>query len=75
MDIQIFYKGDGWTIIVDQETRLVAEDWDEVHAFMERLFIPLPQVRDLTAYELKQAMVDELDQFEEDLIAEEKGEK
>ena len=58
MDIQIFYKGDGWTIIVDQETRLVAEDWDEVHAFMERLLIPLPQVRDLTAYELKQALVD-----------------
>ena len=77
MDIRIFNKGkgDGWRITVNNEVRLVAEDWDEVHAFMERLLISTPEVRDMTAYEAKQAMVDELDQFEEDLIAEEKGEK
>ena len=77
MDIRIFNKGkgDGWRITVNNEVRLVAEDWEEVHAYMERLLLPTPEVRDMTAYELKQAMVDELDQFEEDLIAEEKGEK
>jgi len=75
MDIRIFNKGDGWKITVGNEVRLVAEDWEEVHAFMERLLLPIPEVRDMTAYEAKQAMVDELDQFEEDLIAEEKGEK
>lgn len=75
MDIRIFHKHDSWRITVENETRLIAEDWDEVHAFMERLLIPTPEVRDMTAYEAKQAMVDELDKFEEDLIAEEKGEK
>ena len=59
MDIRIFNKGDGWRITVSNETRLVAEDWDEVHAFMERLLLPTPEVRDMTAYELKQALVDE----------------
>ena len=49
---------DQWRITVDNETRLVAEDWDEVHAFMERLLLPVPEVRDMTAYELKQALVD-----------------
>tara|TARA_Y100000389_G_scaffold138233_1_gene135941 strand:- start:231 stop:464 length:234 start_codon:yes stop_codon:yes gene_type:complete len=77
MDVRIFNKGtsDQWRITVDNETRLIAEDWDEVHAFMERLLLPVPQVRDMTAYEAKQAMVDKFDQFEEDLIAEEKGEE
>ena len=42
MDIRIFNKGDGWRITVNNETRLVAEDWDEVHAFMERLLLPTP---------------------------------
>ena len=58
MDIRIFNKGDGWRITVSNEVRLVAEDWDEVHAFMERLLLPKPEVRDMTAYELKQALVD-----------------
>ena len=58
MDIRIFNKGAGWRITVSNETRLVAEDWDEVHAFMERLLLPTPEVRDMTAYELKQALVD-----------------
>ena len=60
MDIRIFNKGkgDGWRITVNNEVRLVAEDWDEVHAFMERLLLPKPEVRDMTAYELKQALVD-----------------
>ena len=50
---------DQWRITVDNETRLVAEDWDEVHAFMERLLLPVPEVRDMSAYELKQALVDQ----------------
>lgn len=58
MDIRIFNKGDGWRITVSNETRLVAEDWDEVHAFMEKLLLPTPEVREMTAYELKQALVD-----------------
>ena len=58
MDIRIFNKGDGWKITVGNEVRLVAEDWEEVHAFMERLLIPTPEVHDMTAYELKQALVD-----------------
>ena len=60
MDIRVFNKGkgDGWRITVNNETRLVAEDWDEVNAFMERLLLPVPEVRDMTAYELKQALVD-----------------
>ena len=60
MDIRIFNKGttDQWRITVNNETRLIAEDWDEVHAFMERLLLPVPEVRDMTAYELKQALVD-----------------
>ena len=49
---------DQWRITVNNETRLVAEDWDEVNAFMERLLLPVPEVRDMTAYELKQALVD-----------------
>ena len=55
MDIRVFNKGkgDGWRITVNNEVRLVAEDWDEVHAFMERLLLPTPEVRDMTAYELK----------------------
>ena len=59
-DIRIFNKGkgDGWRITVNNEIRLVAEDWDEVHAFMERLLLPKPEVHDMTAYELKQALVD-----------------
>ena len=60
MDIRVFNKGkgDGWRITVNNEVRLVAEDWDEVHAFMERLLMPTPDVREMTAYELKQALVD-----------------
>lgn len=60
MDVRIFNKGksDEWRITVNNETRLVAEDWDEVNAFMERLLLPVPEVRDMTAYELKQALVD-----------------
>ena len=58
MDIRIFNKGDGWKITVGNEVRLVAEDWDEVHAFMERMLLPAPEVHDMTAYELKQALVD-----------------
>jgi hypothetical protein len=60
MDIRIFNKGttDQWRITVNNETRLIAEDWEEVHAFMERLLLPVPEVRDMTAYELKQALVD-----------------
>lgn len=60
MNVRIFNKGhsDEWRITVNNETRLVAEDWDEVNAFMERLLIPVPEVRDMTAYELKQALVD-----------------
>ena len=58
MDMRIINKGDGWKITVNQELRLVAEDWDEVHAFMERLLMPTPEVREMTAYELKQALVD-----------------
>ena len=60
MDIRVFNKGkgDGWRITVNNEVRLVAEDWDEVHAFMERLLMPTPEVREMTAYELKQALVD-----------------
>ncbi len=51
---------DQWRITVDNQTRLVAEDWDEVHAFMVRQLLPLPEVEisDMTAYELKQALVD-----------------
>lgn len=56
--MRIINKGDGWKITVNQELRLVAEDWDEVHAFMERLLMPTPEVREMTAYELKQALVD-----------------
>jgi hypothetical protein len=52
-------SADQWRITVDNQTRLVAEDWDEVHAFMERLLIPTPEVREMTAYELKQALVDQ----------------
>ena len=58
MDMRIINKGDGWKITVNQELRFVAEDWDEVHAFMERLLMPAPEVREMTAYELKQALVD-----------------
>ena len=58
MDIRIFNKGDGWKITVGNEVRLVAEDWDEVNAFMERLLLPTPEVHDTSAYELKQALVD-----------------
>ncbi len=58
MDMRIINKGDGWKITVNQELRFVAEDWDEVHAFMERLLMPTPEVREMTAYELKQALVD-----------------
>ena len=58
MDIRIINKGDGWKITVNQELRFVAEDWDKVHAFMERLLMPTPEVREMTAYELKQALVD-----------------
>lgn len=60
MNVRIFNKGqsDEWRITVNNETRLVAEDWDEVNAFMERLLLPVPEVRDMTAYELKQALVD-----------------
>lgn len=60
MDIRVFNKGkgDGWRITVNNEVRLVAEDWDEVHAFMEKLLLPTPEVREMTAYELKQALVD-----------------
>ena len=58
MDIRIFNKGDGWKITVNNEVRLVADDWDEVDAYMQRLLIPTPEVRDMTAYELKQALVD-----------------
>ena len=58
MDMRIINKGDGWKIAVNQELRFVAEDWDEVHAFMERLLMPTPEVREMTAYELKQALVD-----------------
>lgn len=56
--MRIINKGDGWKITVNQELRFVAEDWDEVHAFMERLLMPTPEVREMTAYELKQALVD-----------------
>jgi len=60
MDVRIFNKGtsDQWRITVDNETRLIAEDWEEVNAFMGRLLLPVPEVRDMTAYELKQALVD-----------------
>ena len=59
MDIRIFNKGDGWKITVGNEIRLVAEDWEEVHAFMERLLLPTPEVHhDTSAYEAKQALVD-----------------
>ena len=58
MDMRIINKGDGWKITVNQELRFVAEDWDEVHAFMEKLLLPTPEVREMTAYELKQALVD-----------------
>ena len=60
MDIRIFNKGkgDGWRITVNNEVRLVADDWDEVEAYMQRLLIPTPEVHDMTAYELKQALVD-----------------
>ena len=58
MDMRIINKGDGWKITVNQELRFVGEDWDEVHAFMERLLMPTPEVREMTAYELKQALVD-----------------
>lgn len=75
MDIRIFNKGSGWKITVGNEVRLVAEDWEEANAFVKELLKPDPKTRDKTAYELKQALVDELDEFEEDLIAEEKGEK
>ena len=60
MDVRIFNKGtsDQWRITVDNETRLIAEDWEEVNAFMGRLLLLVPEVRDMTAYELKQALVD-----------------
>lgn len=58
MDIRVFTKGDGWRITVNNETRLVAETWDEVNAFVKKMLEPAPKVRDKTAYELKQDLVD-----------------
>ena len=37
MDVRIFWKGDGWRITVDHATKLVADDWEEVNAFMKEL--------------------------------------
>ena len=58
MNIQFLNKTNEWQITVDNEVRLIAEDWEEVNAFMQKLLLPLPEVRDMTAYEFKQALVD-----------------
>jgi len=60
MDIRIFNKGaDTWRVTVNNKTELVADDWEEAKAFVDRLVMPLPEVRDMTAFELKQAMVED----------------
>tara|TARA_Y100000389_G_scaffold129627_1_gene127084 strand:+ start:428 stop:622 length:195 start_codon:yes stop_codon:yes gene_type:complete len=58
MNIQFLNQTKEWQITVDNEVRLIAEDWEEVNFYMQRLLLPLPEVRDMTAYEFKQALVD-----------------
>ena len=56
MDVRIFWKGDGWRITVDHATKLVADDWAEVDAFMKKL---LSEKEDKeTAYKLQEAEVE-----------------
>lgn len=56
MDVRIFWKGDGWRITVDHATKLVADDWEEVNAFMKELLSEKENTK--TAYELQEAEVE-----------------
>ena len=67
MDIRIFNKGaDTWRVTVNNKTELVADDWEEAKAYVDRLVMPTPEVRDMTAFELKQAMVNAENDFDLD---------
>ena len=58
MNIQFLRQTNEWQITVDNEVRLIAEDWEEVNAYMQQLLLPLPEVRVLSAYDLMQEWVD-----------------
>ena len=60
MDVRIFWKGDSWRITVDHATKLVADDWAEVNTFMKEFL----SEKEMTAYEMKQAMVDDAEEDE-----------
>ena len=49
MDVRIFWKGDGWRITVDHATKLVADDWAEVDAFMKKLLAEKEDKKQLTS--------------------------
>ena len=62
MDIRIFNKGaDTWRVTVNNKTELVADDWEEAKAYVDRLVMPVPEVAEMSAFELKQKMVEEFD--------------
>jgi len=62
MDIRIFNKGaDTWRVTVNNKTELVADDWEETKAYVDRLVMPVPEVAEMSAFELKQKMVEEFD--------------
>ena len=56
MDVRIFWKGDEWRITVDHATKLVADNWAEVNAFMKKLLSEKEDKK--TAYELQEAEVE-----------------
>ena len=54
MDIRIFNKGaDTWRVTVNNKTELVADDWEEARAYVDRLVMPVPEVAEISAFELK----------------------